>query len=678
IFTSETGLTNDWQDYGWAPRTFAAGGPATVDLSKKGGWIIGKPDASTEFGGLKLKFQAPPELGDFLEVRVDAKSAVVFPRILVGPKHRRDLPDRWSEVWISMADLDPRRAPFDRVVLRSNRDLPKGTQVRFDEIAFTGQDSGDAGTAKAERAAPIEVRMTVDCLLPGHPINPMIYGIAFKPSHDATDKHQWLLGAGARRWGGNPTSRYNWVLGNAWNTASDWFFRNVNYTPNPRYTYDLFLEDDIAHGVKTALTVPTLGWVAKDVESVGFPASVFGQQQYMEGPKVGNGIGKDGKPLPPGPPTLTSIPAPPSFVEKWVRTIRSTDARRGRSVHMYILDNEPALWNSTHRDVHPEPVTYDELLDRLIKYGGAVRKADPEAVIAGPAEWGWPGYFFSAKDQAAGFALRPDRLAHLNKPLIPWLLSELREHREDTGERILDVLDVHYYPQHEGAGIGAGGKTDPYSAALRIRSTRSLWDPTYVDESWINDTIRLFPRLKQWIKENDPGLGISIGEWNFGAENHMSGGLATAEALGRFGVEGITSAFYWDYPADRSPSFWAFRAYRNFDGAGGRFLDRHVPTTSGYELASVYASRNDSGDHMVLVLLNDDPTGPLNAKLDLSSCGTVVSSKAYSYAGGPQGFAPAQADPRGGVTAVEQRLEAYSMTVLDLTMQPVRRGQAGR
>jgi hypothetical protein len=316
------------------------------------------------------------------------------------------------------------------------------------------------------------------------------------------------------------------------------------------------------------------------------------------------------------------------------------------------------------------------MLERLIQYGGAVRKADPEAVIAGPAEWGWPGYFFSAKDQAVGFAFRPDRLAHFNTPLLPWLLKELRKHREETGERILDVVDVHYYPQHDGAGTAITGRTDPYSAALRIRSTRSLWDSSYVDESWINDTIRLLPRLKQWIDENDPGLGISIGEWNFGAEKHMSGGLAVAEALGRFGNAGITSAFYWDYPPDASPAFWAFRAYRNYDGNGGKFLDRSVPATAAYELSSVFASRSERGDHLVLVLLNEDPSGPLLAQLDLASCGTVLSSRAFSYAGGKLGFAPAEADPRGNVKALDQRLETYSMTVLDLKMQPIPRGEA--
>src|SRR5580765_1626305 len=102
----------------------------------------------------------------------------------------------------------------------------------------------------------------------------------------------------------------------------------------------------------------------------------------------------------------------------------------------------------------------------------------------------------------------------------------------------------------QGIGIGTGGDVDPTTAARRIRSTRSLWDPTYVDESWINERMRLLPLLRQWIAMYHPGLRISIGEWNFGAESHMSGGLATAEALGRFGTEGLYSAYYWTFPAD--------------------------------------------------------------------------------------------------------------------------------
>src|SRR3954465_1041714 len=97
-------------------------------------------------------------------------------------------------------------------------------------------------------------------------------------------------------------------------------------------------------------------------------------------------------------------------------------ARPQKSVAMYILDNEPNLWNRPPRDVPPDPLSYDELLDRTLRYGAAIRQADPDAVIAGPAEWGWPGYFFSAKDQT-GFVSGLDRKAHGEVPLIPWYLG---------------------------------------------------------------------------------------------------------------------------------------------------------------------------------------------------------------------------------------------------------------
>jgi hypothetical protein len=215
--------------------------------------------------------------------------------------------------------------------------------------------------------------------------------------------------------------------------------------------------------MSTALTVPILGWVAKDTTSYGFPVSVHGPQRATDPykPDAGDGHGKDGKPIAPGPPTRTSVASPPESIRRWIEAIVAADAARGkRSVQMYILDNEPMLWNSTHRDVHPEPVTYDELLDRTIRYGSAVRAADPSGVIAGPASWGWPAYFFSAKDAAEGFTKKPDRLAHGDVPLLAWYLQKLRAHEQKTGTRLLDVLDVHFYPQGQNVWNGRAGGTD--------------------------------------------------------------------------------------------------------------------------------------------------------------------------------------------------------------------------
>ena len=504
--------------------------------------------------------------------------------------------------------------------------------------------------AAAGPAAPVEV--AVDCHKPGRRISPLIYGVGFSELPDKEQALPWELGATARRWGGNSSTRYNWKLGNAWNTASDWFFRNVSYgRTGPAYAQ--FIEENQAHGIATALTVPILGWVAKDVTSLSFPVARFGPQRAVDPDlrKAGDGFSPDGKPLPPDPPGRTSVPAPPEFIAEWVRTLRAD----GERVGMYILDNEPMLWDETHRDVHPQPTTYDELLDRTLRYGAALRRADPTSVIAGPALWGWPAYFFSAADKRAGFSRHPDRSAHGGVPLLAWYLRQLRAHEQKTGEHILDVVDVHFYPQADGIG-GAHGRTDAQSAAQRLRSVRALWDPAYGDESYVGEPIRLLPRLREWIEANDPGLGISIGEYNFGAEQHLSSGLATAEALGRFAEAGITSAFYWTSPPRGSPPFWAFRAFRNFDGKGAAFESVFAGATTADRL-SVFASRDARAGRVVLVAVNGrEEAAPLQPQL--ANCGAQLSSRRFVYRGDSNGFAAQDAAelPPQSIAVVELRL----------------------
>jgi hypothetical protein len=528
---------------------------------------------------------------------------------------------------------------------------------------------GSPGPAGAEPGRPPPT-MTVRCGAPTHPISPLIYGIGSKPMHGGPDA--WLLHATARRWGGNHTSRYNWELGNAWNTGKDWFYRNVDFDGAKEPAYRRFIDDDEAHGLATALTVPTLGWVAKDTTSYGFPVALFGPQRATapENADAGDGVTRGGELVPPGPPERTSVPMPASSVGRWVRAIRERDRAAGRrGVQIYILDNEPTLWSETHRDVHPEPLSYDELLQRTIAYATAIRSADPEALIAGPAMWGLLACLSSGVDTAA-HPRHPDRDRHGGLALLPWWLRGVAAHERSTGVRLIDLVDVHFYPAGRGIGVGTAGDTDPDTAARRIRSTRALWDPTYRDESWIADEVRLVPRLRAWIADEHPGLGISIGEYNFGAEEHMSGGLAVAEALGRFGALGITAAFYWDAPPRDSPAFWAMRAYRDFDGSGGRFLDESVPADTRAPLSSIFASRDASGEHMVLVLLDLDPARPLDARIDTSSCGRVVGRRMLSYTGGRAGFVRASAEPEGSGSVTRATLTPYSITVLDLHLDP--------
>jgi GT2 family glycosyltransferase len=655
----EGGLGDGWQDFGWAERDAARrSGPERLDFSNYAGWILAhRPELTARFGGVVLRLKAPASHGDFLQVRLDSAVADVFPRVRVGPQHRRELADGWTEVLVPMAELNPLGAPFDKVVLRAWARVPKGW-VAVDGVGLTVVDA-QAPAASAPVAARPAV-FTVDCRAPAQRISPGIYGIAFSARKEFDGDHQWQLGATARRWGGNPSSRYNWALGNAWNTGADWYFRNVGVTSKPDFSWRDFFASNAQHGVRTALTVPLLGWVAKDTTSFSFSTEALGPQRAVDPSlrRAGDGRRASGQLLEPPPPTTTSVEAPPAFIGAWLDAV----ARAGHAADLVIFDNEPMLWNDTHRDVHPQPTTYDELLERTVAYGSAVRTAAPRALIAGPALWGWPAYFHSAKDVAFGLTLRPDRRAHGDEPLVTWYLSQLAAHEQRTGTRLLDVLDVHFYPQGRGIGLGEDGDTDAETNARRIRSTRALWDPTYRDESWIGEAIALIPRMRSWVSSSYPGLALALGEYNFGAEKHPSGGLALAEALGRFGQQGLSWAFYWTVPPERSPAFYAFRAYRDYDGRGARFQDFGLPTTAPAD-ASAFAARDEASTTMTVVLLNFSPVEALDGAVTLQGCPAVASQRLFSYRGAPAGF-----DLVDAPVGKPLRLPAYSINVLELSL----------
>src|SRR5213078_2543112 len=162
-----------------------------------------------------------------------------------------------------------------------------------------------------------------------------------------------------------------------------------------------------------------------------------------------------------------------------------------------------------------------------------------------------------------------------NADYLPWLHDQLRRTNNATGQRLLDLFTVHYYPQ----GGEFGSEVSTSMQLRRNRSTRSLWDTNYVDETWINDKVRLIPRLKQWAAQYYPGTPVGITEYNWGAENHINGATAQADILGIFGREGLDMAARWTIPDSTSPIYNAFKLYRNYDGHKSTFGTQSVSTS---------------------------------------------------------------------------------------------------
>ena len=442
----------------------------------------------------------------------------------------------------------------------------------------------------AASEAHAAIAVAVDPALDRKAVSPWIYGVNF-----GTAAEFGALPYPLRRWGGNSTTRYSWTQ-DAHNSGSDWYYISSPSSiakpaglPNGSEA-DLFVGETRAAGADAIVTLPLIGWTPKDRNKTwGFSVAKYGAQDGTEctgsgnawwcAADAGNGV-HAGADLTGNDPHDTSVEIGPSYVGDWIDHLKGQFGAGG--VRFYAMDNEPALWNSTHRDVHPLPLSYDELWTRTLDYASVAKAREPAAQVIGLSR-GLVQYFWSAKD---GCSNGPDRAAHGGLGLLEWYLAQVRADELASGVRKVDVLDVHYYPQ-----AGTALNDDEGLAAKRLRTVKSCTTrPTSTSRG--SASPRLIPRLRQMIAARCPGLGIGISEYNFGGDNGISSALAQAEALAVFGREGVTLATRWVAPQDgtrcRTPSACTStttaRAARCWARASGR--PRKVDSVGAYAIDS--------------------------------------------------------------------------------------------
>ncbi|GAA1259583.1 hypothetical protein GCM10009677_08310 [Sphaerisporangium rubeum] len=524
-----------------------------------------------------------------------------------------------------------------------------------------------SGPAQAD-AGP---RLTIDPSAGKHPISPHIYGMNFTDEALAAE-----LRLPVRRWGGNATTRYHYLYDTT-NRASDWFFENIaeaNDHPEllPRgSTTDKFVDQNRRTGTDSILTVPLIGWAPKARDgSCGFSVTKYGPQQRTDEwrPDCGNGVKPDGTLVTGNDPHDTSVEVGPQYIKDWLRHLTTTYGKAAQGgVKFYNLDNEPDIWHSTHRDVHPQGASAAELRDQTYKIAAAVKAADPTAKTLGPVGWGWTSWDYSGLDQetcsrTGCWGDPPDRAARDGLPFTAWYLREMKKYEDKYRKRILDYFDMHFYPQ--APGVAFGNDTDPATNALRLRSTRALWDPAYTDESWIGTQVRLIPRMKELIAARYPGTRTAITEYNWGALGTMNGALTQADILGIFGREGLDLATLWDPPSAGQPGAYAFRMYLNYDGAGSRFGDVSVSSTSADQGAlAVYGARRTRDGALTLMVVNKGGTD-LTSPVSIAGARRGAASVYQYSAASPTAIVPGAAQPIAADGTFTRTFPAGSVTLL--------------
>ncbi|RDX55250.1 hypothetical protein OH76DRAFT_1339899 [Lentinus brumalis] len=446
-----------------------------------------------------------------------------------------------------------------------------------------------------------------------------IYGVNFPTDADAIA----LLGTTVSRWGGNAVTAYN-PFGQFTNAGNDWYFENRVADPPDA---DAWIGWVSGAQSKSLLTIPALDWVSKDATSYSYPKSVYPDQVAYDpyNADAGNGQFANGSWVAPLPQTNVYEPWNTSLAAQWLSGLT-------HKPDIVTVDNEIEIASNTHQDMHPDPLSFDEELQRVIDTATMAKSVLPDVQVAAPSTCAWWFYWTSE----VGYA---DNAAHDNQDFLPWFLAQMQTASTKAGKRLLDYLDIHYYYAADTSANDAAAK------ALRLRMTKSLWDPDYTDESYIGTSVPaqwnepnpnqvwLIPRMKQLIGQHYPGTKLSISEWSSTADTDITGGLVTVDQLGIYGREGVDAATYWGTVDTKGPvglAFWLFR------GNGTHFGSKSVQVNMAKrdeDVLGVYASTSD-GKKPSLVIVNKDVV-PVNLAISNIPAGTYF----LRHFGGAAGIA---------------------------------------
>lgn len=214
------------------------------------------------------------------------------------------------------------------------------------------------------------------------------------------------------------------------------------------------------------------------------------------------------------------------------------------------------------------------------------------------------------------------RTVLIDKPMeiyLSWngIRNKLVTTEQKNSVELVNVIDVHFYPQASGV---TGNQEDSTTAGLRLRSVRGLWDPTYVDESWIDQPIYIIRRMQGYIDAHASGLKTSISEYEFGDDSLLTSALANAEALAVFAREGVYTATRWVAPAAGSFTENAFRLFLSYDGKGANVIGTNSVQASTTDIDTVggYAF-SDATNKVVYVYLFFKSQAAGNVTVDITS-----------------------------------------------------------
>ena len=256
------------------------------------------------------------------------------------------------------------------------------------------------------------------------------------------------------------------------------------------------------------------------------------------------------------------------------------------------MDNEPEIWSGTHDDVMPSQLAASAFMEKYFAVAKKARALFPGIKLCGPVtanEWQWYKY--------------GSETLNINGKYYSWLeyfLKRVADEQKATGIKLLDVVDIHWYP---GESADADvlqlhrifyDKSYVYPGANGIKSINGGWDATQNKEY-------IFQRISDWLTQYfgaNHGITIGMSESGINSTNANVNAVLYASLLGTFANNGVELYTPWSWNVGMWETLHLFSRYAK---------NNSVTSTSTLEnTVSGYSTVTNSVDSMTVILVNRD------------------------------------------------------------------------
>lgn len=445
------------------------------------------------------------------------------------------------------------------------------------------------------------------------PVSPFIYGknnvlpSTFLASGNAEITKAKEAGVRfVRQGGGNNSTKYNWRL--KLSSHPDWY-NNVYANDWDAAAKNLYTQ---LPGVDGMWSFQLLGKVAANTKN-NFNDWTYNSSQWWEGTgqnlagggQINTSGSDNGKALVDGNPDLYLMDWPADstvgILDKWFGP-NGLGYEKSR-IRYWNMDNEPEIWVGTHDDVMKTQLPAEDFMQLYFKVAKAARAKYPELKLVGPVpanEWQW--YRWDNGITSGG----------KNYPWLEYFIKRIAEEEKASGIKLLDVLDIHFYPGEKEAAQCVQlhrvffDRNYVYPGANGVKTVNGGWDSN-INKEYI------FGRCSDWLTKYmgaDHGVTFGITEMDIQSSNSNVVSVWYASTLGEFMKNGVEIFTPWSWKPGMWETLHLFSRYNH---------QSYVQAVSQNEtLVSAYPTINENKDSMTIVLVNRSLTETVQVKLQLA------------------------------------------------------------